>query len=49
VPARIFQRDAVQSDHALCGPPDRVNTRNLMRKVGERINRSGLWRTDGTN
>ena len=49
MPAAVFQRDAVQSDHALSGPPDRVNTRTLMRKLGETINRSGLWRTDGAN
>ena len=45
--APYFRRDAVQSDHALCGPPDRVNTPDSYAKLGERINRSGLWRTDG--
>ena len=50
LPRPYFSADAVQSDHALSaasgpsGLPD-----PLMRKLGERINRSGLWRTDGAD
>src|SRR5205085_12616841 len=37
MPGAVLQRDAVQSDHALSGPPDRVEIRIYMRKLGERI------------